>query len=97
LFTSGKIDLKNRKIISIVGTPSYGTEFCRKLEDLAADPIIVSGFAYGVDIVAHQLAMEQQNNRRRSSWFKPNLSQNIKKNRYKVEQNGGFMTELEYI
>ena len=63
LFTSGKIDLKNRKIISIVGTrqiTSYGTEFCRKLiEDLAPlDPIIVSGFAYGVDIVAHQLAME---------------------------------------
>ena len=63
LFTSGKIDLKNRKIISIVGTrqvTSYGTEFCRKLiEDLAPlDPIIVSGFAYGVDILAHQLAME---------------------------------------
>jgi DNA processing protein len=32
---------------------SYGTEFCRKLiEDLAPlDPVIVSGFAYGVDIV----------------------------------------------
>jgi DNA processing protein len=56
LFTSGKNDLKNRKII-IVGTrqiTSYGTEFCRKLiEDLAPlDPIIVSGFAYGVDIGA---------------------------------------------
>jgi DNA processing protein len=39
---------------------SYGTEFCRKLiEDLAPlDPVIVSGFAYGVDIVAHQMAMD---------------------------------------
>jgi DNA processing protein len=50
-------------MISIVGTrqiTSYGTEFCRKLiEDLAPlDPVIVSGFAYGVDIVAHQFAME---------------------------------------
>jgi DNA processing protein len=38
---------------------SYGTEFCRKLiEDLAPlDPVIVSGFAYGVDI-AHQMAMD---------------------------------------
>jgi DNA processing protein len=65
LFTSGNIDLKNRRIISIVGTrqiTSYGMEFCRKLiEDLAPlDPIIVSGFAYGVDIVAHQLAMEHK-------------------------------------
>ena len=63
LFTSGAIDLKNRKIISIVGTrqiTSYGTEFCKKLiEDLAPlNPIIVSGFAYGVDIVAHQMAMD---------------------------------------
>jgi DNA processing protein len=38
--------------MSIVGQiTSYGTEFCRKLiEDLAPlDPVIVSGFAYGVD------------------------------------------------
>jgi DNA processing protein len=99
LFTSGKIDLKNRKIISIVGTrqiTSYGTEFCRKLiEDLAPlDPIIVSGFAYGVDIVAHQLAMEHNTDGRGSSWFKPNLSQNPQKYVAKVEQNGGFMTEF---
>lgn len=63
IFSSGNINLKNRKIISIVGTrqiTSYGTEFCRKLiEDLVPlDPVIVSGFAYGVDIVAHQLAIE---------------------------------------
>jgi DNA processing protein len=49
-------------MISIVGTrqiTSYGTEFCRKLiEDLAPLDVIVSGFAYGVDIVAHQFAME---------------------------------------
>jgi DNA processing protein len=54
LFSSGKIDVKNRRIISIVGTgqiTSYGMEFCRKLiEDLAPlDPVIVSGFAYGVN------------------------------------------------
>ena len=63
LFASGNFDFTNRKMISIVGTrqiTSYGTEFCKKLiEDLAFfNPIIVSGFAYGVDIVAHQAAME---------------------------------------
>jgi DNA processing protein len=63
LFSSGNIDLNNRRIISIVGTrqiTSYGTEFCKKLiEDLAPlNPNIESGFAYGVDIVAHQAAMD---------------------------------------
>lgn len=63
IFSAGNINLKNKKIISIVGTrqiTSYGMEFCKKLiEDLSPlDPVIVSGFAYGVDIVAHQLAMD---------------------------------------
>ncbi|SDW08999.1 DNA-processing protein DprA [Flavobacterium degerlachei] len=101
LFTSGNIDLKNRKIISIVGTrqiTSYGTEFCRKLiEDLAPlDPIIVSGFAYGVDIVAHQLAME--NNLQTIGVVAHGLNQiypkTHKKYVAKVEENGGFMTEF---
>ena len=101
LFTSGNIDLKNRKIISIVGTrqiTSYGTEFCKKLiEDLVPlDPIIVSGFAYGVDIVAHQLAME--NNLQTIGVLAHGLNQiypkNHKKYMAKMEMNGGFMTEF---
>lgn len=101
LFSSGNIDLKNRKIISIVGTrqiTSYGTEFCKKLiEDLAPlDPIIVSGFAYGVDIVAHQLAMDHDlqtigvvAHGLNQIYPKPH-----KKYVAKMEQNGGFMTEF---
>ena len=101
LFTSGNIDLKNRKIISIVGTrqiTSYGTEFCKKLiEDLVPlDPVIVSGFAYGVDIIAHQLAME--NNLQTIGVVAHGLNQIYPKphKRYvsKMEQNGGFMTEF---
>jgi len=101
LFTSGNINLKNRKIISIVGTrqiTSYGTEFCRKLiEDLAPlDPIIVSGFAYGVDIVAHQLAMDY--NLQTIGVVAHGLNQIYPKTHKKyvarVEQNGGFMTEF---
>jgi len=101
LFTSGNINLKNRKIISIVGTrqiTSYGTEFCRKLiEDLAPlDPIIVSGFAYGVDIVAHQLAMEH--NLQTIGVVAHGLNQIYpsahKKYVAKMEQNGGFITEF---
>jgi DNA processing protein len=101
LFSSGNINLKNRKIISIVGTrqiTSYGIEFCRKLiEDLAPlDPIIVSGFAYGVDIVAHQLAMDHDlqtigvvAHGLNQIYPKPH-----KKYVAKMEQNGGFMTEF---
>ncbi len=101
LFTSGNIDLKNKKIISIVGTrqiTSYGMEFCRKLiEDLAPlDPVIVSGFAYGVDIFAHQLAMEH--NLQTIGVVAHGLNQiypkTHKKYVAKMEQNGGFMTEF---
>jgi DNA processing protein len=101
LFSSGNINLKNRKIISIVGTrqiTSYGMEFCRKLiEDLAPlDPIIVSGFAYGVDIVAHQLAMDH--NLQTIGVVAHGLNQIYpkphKKYVAKMEQNGGFMTEF---
>ncbi|WP_348812082.1 DNA-processing protein DprA [Flavobacterium maritimum] len=101
LFSSGNIDLKKGKIISIVGTrqiTSYGIEFCRKLiEDLAPlDPIIVSGFAYGVDIVAHQVAME--NNLQTIGVVAHGLNQIYpkphKKYVAKMEQNGGFMTEF---
>lgn len=101
LFSSGNINLKKRRIISIVGTrqiTSYGMEFCRKfIEDLAPlDPLIVSGFAYGVDIVAHQLAME--NNLQTIGILAHGLNQIYpkvhKKYVAKMEENGGFMTEF---
>jgi DNA processing protein len=101
LFTSGTIDLNNRKIISIVGTreiTSYGTEFCKKLiEDLAPlNPVIVSGFAYGVDIVAHKAAME--NELQTIGVVAHGLNQVYpkvhKKYIAKMEENGGFLTEF---
>ena len=101
LFYSGTINWNTRKIISIVGTrqiTSYGAEFCKKLiEDLAPlNPIIVSGFAYGVDIVAHQAAID--NNLQTIGILAHGLNQIYPKShkRYisKMEQNGGFMTEF---
>ena len=101
LFASGTINLENRKVISIVGTreiTSYGTSFCKKLlEDLAVfNPIIVSGFAYGVDIVAHQAAME--NNLQTIGVLAHGLNQiypkTHKKYVGKMEENGGFLTEF---
>ena len=101
IFSAGNINLENKRIISIVGTrqiTSYGTEFCKKLiEDLAPlDPIIISGFAYGVDIVAHQLAME--NDLQTIGVLAHGLNQiypkTHKKYMAKMEQNGGFITEF---
>lgn len=62
LFQKGNIDLAHKKIISIVGTrkvTTHGVAFCEQLiEELAPlNPVIVSGFAYGVDICAHKAAM----------------------------------------
>jgi DNA processing protein len=101
LFTSGTIDFNNRKVISIVGTreiTSYGAEFCKKfIEDLAPlNPIIVSGFAYGVDIVAHKIAMDL--GLQTIGVVAHGLNQVYpkvhKKYVAKMEQNGGFMTEF---
>lgn len=63
LFLKGNIDFNNDKIISIVGTrnvTSYGMGFIKEfVQDLKKyNPIIVSGFAYGVDICAHLTAVE---------------------------------------
>ncbi|GAA4033750.1 DNA-processing protein DprA [Flavobacterium cheonhonense] len=101
LFGNGNFDFRNRKLISIVGTrqiTAYGTEFCKKLlEDLSFyNPIIVSGLAYGVDIVAHQTAMELQ--LQTVGVLAHGLNQiypkSHKKFVAKMVQNGGFLTEF---
>lgn len=101
LFSAGNINLENKRMISIVGTrqiTSYGVEFCKKLiEDLSPlDPVIVSGFAYGVDIVAHQLAIE--NKLQTIGVLAHGLNQIYpkahKKYMSKMEENGGFITEF---
>ncbi len=63
LFYKGTADLNNPKSVAIVGTrrsTSYGREFTVKLiEQLAPhNPLIVSGLAYGIDIMAHRSALK---------------------------------------
>lgn len=101
LFSAGNINLSQQKIISIVGTrqiTSNGTEFCKKfIEELAPlNPVIVSGFAYGVDIVAHQLAMEfgLQTIGVLAHGLNQIYPKTHKKYMAKMEQNGGFLTEF---
>lgn len=63
LFYKGKMDLGKRHVISIVGTrkmTSHGASFMKRLfsELVQYDPVIISGLAYGVDILAHRLALQ---------------------------------------
>jgi len=101
LFESGNIVLKDRKIISIVGTrnmTSNGQAFCERfIADIAPlNPIIVSGFAYGVDIAVHRAAIEH--GLQTIGCLAHGLNQIYPKAHKKyvaaVEENGGFFTEF---
>lgn len=101
LFKEGNIALAGRKIISVVGTrkiTSYGTAFCERfIEDIAPlDPIIVSGFAYGVDITVQRLAIEH--GLQTIGCLAHGLNRMYPKAHSKyvaeVNKNGGFLTEF---
>jgi DNA processing protein len=63
LYYRGSADLNSSKIISIVGTRN-NTEYGRQItEQLVSDlqsfkVIIVSGLAYGIDVIAHKAALQ---------------------------------------
>ena len=65
LYTRGEQGLYCRKSLSVVGTrraTSYGRDMCRKiiqgLSAMVDDLVIVSGLAYGIDVMAHRAALE---------------------------------------
>ena len=101
LFKDGNLNFLNDKMISIVGTrnmSSYGRDFCKNLiKELAEyNPVIVSGFAYGVDICAHKAALE--NNLQTVAVLAHGFNQIYPKVHKKyinsVNENGGFLTEF---
>jgi len=101
LFKDGNFNLTNQPIISIVGTrkiTSYGRDFCEKLiADLAEyNPIIVSGFAYGVDISAHRAALKNklQTIGVLAHGFEEIYPKSHKKYVSEINVNGGFLTDF---
>ena len=101
IFSKGNIDLYKKRIISIVGTrkiSAHGVSFCEEfIENLAVlDPVIISGFAYGVDITAQKAAVK--NNLQTVSCLAHGLNQiyprSHKKYMPEIEQNGGFFTDF---
>jgi len=101
LFSKGNININKRKVLSVIGTrqiTSYGTSFCNELiQDLAPfNPVIVSGFALGVDICAHLSAIENglQTIGILAHGFDRIYPGVHKKYTQKIQENGGFLTEF---
>lgn len=101
LFHRGRIQLEGRRIISVVGTrnmTAYGRDFCEEFISAIApiNPVIVSGFAYGVDICVQRAAIRQK--LQTVSCLAHGLNQLYPrahaKYRHDIEANGGFITEF---
>lgn len=65
LYVKGEMDLNNPRSVAIVGTreaSEYGKMITAQLvkQLKTFHPLIVSGLAYGIDIVAHRASLEQQ-------------------------------------
>lgn len=63
LYTKGPVDASMKRVISIVGTRNssdYGKQICEQLvrELHAYDVTVVSGLAFGIDIIAHREALK---------------------------------------
>lgn len=65
LFYKGSVNLNQRRVISVVGTRRntvYGEDLIRRfmaeLRQLCPQVLVVSGLAYGVDILAHRHALQ---------------------------------------
>ena len=65
LYCRGSIGLNSKRALSVVGTrkaSSYGKELCRSIVlDLGSridDLVIISGLAFGIDVIAHRAALE---------------------------------------
>lgn len=100
-FRKGNISLENNRVISVVGTrkaTTYGRDFCEKIiaELAPLNPVIVSGFAFGIDIIAHRAALDH--GLQTIACMAHGLNQVYPKvhERFvkKVEEHGGFITEF---
>lgn len=101
LFQKGNVDLQKARILSIVGTrraTTYGIQFCESLlEELAVcNPIIVSGFAYGIDITAQTKALNLglQTIGCLAHGLHHIYPPSHKKYKNRILENGGFLTEF---
>ena len=100
-FEKGKINLDNPYTLSIVGTrkiTSTGAAFLEKFiaEIAPLKPIIISGYAYGVDILAHKMAIEHglQTIAVMAHGLNQTYPRNHAAHNEEMLQNGGFITDF---
>ena len=100
-FSKGMVNFDQRRSLSVVGTRKmtyYGKEICAKLieEMVKYDPIIVSGFAYGVDICAHKMAVKNglQTIAVLAHGFEEIYPKEHKKHIDEILEKGGFISEF---
>ncbi len=100
-FENGTINWDNPYTLSIVGTrqiTSHGAAFLEKFMAAIAplQPTIISGYAYGVDILAHRLAVEH--GLQTIAVMAHGLNQTYPRNHAayndEVKQNGGFISDF---
>lgn len=100
-FEKGNINLDNPYTLSIVGTrqiTTVGAAFLEKFinEIAPLNPIIISGYAYGVDILAHKMAIE--NGLQTIAVLAHGLNQTYPRNHEAYNEammkNGGFITDF---
>lgn len=100
-FEKGNIDLTNPYTLSIVGTrqiTSHGAGFLEKfIAELAPlKPTIISGYAYGVDILAHKLAIQHglQTIAVMGHGLNQTYPRNHEAHNNEMMKNGGFITDF---
>ncbi|MBI2259854.1 MAG: DNA-protecting protein DprA [Flavobacteriia bacterium] len=101
LFSKGKLNINSTKSVAIVGTrnaSSYGKMLCHQLIEgfKGRDVQIVSGLAFGIDILAHQLCV--MNEIETVAVLGHGLDRiypfEHKKIAYNMLENGGLLTEF---
>ncbi len=102
LFSTQALDWNNPRIISIVGTRNAtvrGEEFCKAfIQDLATyNPVVISGFAFGIDITAHRSAIANQLKTVAvlGHGLLDMYPKEHRKYRAAMESSGGFLTEFK--
>jgi DNA processing protein len=100
-FENGNINWSNPYTLSIVGTrqiTSHGSAFLEKFmaEIAPLKPTIISGYAYGVDILAHKLAVEHglQTIAVMAHGLNQTYPRNHAAHNQDVMENGGFVTDF---
>lgn len=101
LFYKGNADVNALKIVSVVGTrtpTNYGIKITEQLiEDLSSqDVLVISGLAYGIDVCAHQSALNNNLNTigvvaHGHDRIYPSYHENIA---YQMQKQGGVLTEF---